>query len=133
MGRSRDRTERVEALVTATEELLRQLRRETTESTGEAESPAVDPNGSASPETVPQTGTDSNFGGRLRSVRGRATIKEFADQLGVGKNSLIRYESGERSPDADFVARVCQLFDVDPRWLVLGAGDPPLLSHGDQR
>lgn len=39
--------------------------------------------------------------GRMRQLRGDASQVEFAKQLGIGRTTLIRYESGERVPDAE--------------------------------
>ncbi|ODU53454.1 MAG: hypothetical protein ABS98_00470 [Lysobacteraceae bacterium SCN 69-48] len=39
--------------------------------------------------------------GRLKELRGDASQVEFARQLGIGRTTLIRYESGERVPDAE--------------------------------
>ena len=39
--------------------------------------------------------------GRIRQLRGGQSQVEFAKQLGIGRTTLIRYESGERVPDAE--------------------------------
>jgi len=62
------------------------------------------------------------IGARIRQVRGSMTQKEFADRLGIGRTSVVRYESGERSPDAVFIARAHALLGVDPIWLLAGVG-----------
>lgn len=41
--------------------------------------------------------------------------------LGIGKHSVIRYERGERIPDADLLRRIVQMApSVDAEWLLLG-------------
>ncbi|MFP5214016.1 MAG: XRE family transcriptional regulator [Acidobacteriota bacterium] len=48
----------------------------------------------------------------------------FAARTNVSKNTLINYRDGATTPSADFLASVCREFSVDPRWLVLGEGEP---------
>lgn len=62
----------------------------------------------------------TTIGLRIREVRGAATQQEFANQLGVGRVSVARYETGERTPDAEFVSRLNTICGVDPMWLLLG-------------
>ncbi|EXI92094.1 MAG: putative PBSX repressor [Candidatus Accumulibacter sp. BA-94] len=62
------------------------------------------------------------IGGRIRQVRGDMTQKDFADRLGIGRTSVVRYEAGERSPDAEFIARAHAVLGIDPIWLLTGAG-----------
>lgn len=61
------------------------------------------------------------IGVRIREVRGAATQKDFADLLGVGRTSVVRYESGERMPDAVFIAQINAVLGIDPIWLLTGA------------
>lgn len=60
------------------------------------------------------------IGARIREVRGQSTQQELASLLGVGRVSVARYETGERTPDAVFIARFSVAFDVHPLWLLLG-------------
>jgi len=60
------------------------------------------------------------MGARIRAVRGAETLEAFATQLGVHKNTLARYEKGERQPEAEFLRRVSELKGIDPGWLLLG-------------
>lgn len=46
-------------------------------------------------------GHPQTLGGRIRQMRGDTSQVEFAKQLGIGRTTLIRYESGERVPDAE--------------------------------
>lgn len=61
-------------------------------------------------------------GDRLRQVRGDMNQDAFAKMLDIGRTTLIRYEKGERSPDADLIARLWVLFKVDALWLLTGIG-----------
>lgn len=71
------------------------------------------------------------IGARIRQLRGDMTQKELADRLGVGRTSVVRYEAGERTPDAEFIAKAHSVLGVDPIWLLTGAGTgvPQLTSE----
>jgi phage repressor protein C with HTH and peptisase S24 domain len=56
--------------------------------------------------------------------------KEFAQRLGIHKNTLARYERGERSPDAEVLLSIRAL-GVNPNW-VLSGEDPMMLSDLQQ-
>jgi transcriptional regulator with XRE-family HTH domain len=60
------------------------------------------------------------IGFRISQVRGRLTQAEFAQSLGVHKNTLIRYEKEERLPDSALLMRICERYEVNPAWLLLG-------------
>jgi transcriptional regulator with XRE-family HTH domain len=49
---------------------------------------------------------------------------EFAKSLGVSKGSLILYQKNNRRPDSSFLRTLCELYRVNPTWLLLGEGDP---------
>ncbi len=71
----------------------------------------------------------SAIGARIRQVRGDMTQKEFSDRLGIGRTSVVRYEAGERSPDADFITKAYAVLGVDAIWLLTGIGSgPPALT-----
>lgn len=69
------------------------------------------------------------IGGRIREVRGAATQAQFATRLGVGRVSVARYETGERTPDAEFIAKINSAYGVDPMWLLLGVSNVPTSAH----
>lgn len=64
------------------------------------------------------------IGQRLRHVRGQFSQVEFADLLGIGRTSLIRYESGEREVGAELLITLNKVANVDPAWFLLGKGRP---------
>jgi DNA-binding XRE family transcriptional regulator len=49
---------------------------------------------------------------------------EFAKILGVSKGSLILYQKNNRKPDSSFLSALCELYRVNPAWLLLGEGEP---------
>jgi transcriptional regulator with XRE-family HTH domain len=61
-----------------------------------------------------------SLGERIRTLRGRRTAAEYAEELGVHANTLLNYERGERPPNSDILAKLCQLEQVDANWLLLG-------------
>lgn len=65
------------------------------------------------------------IGARIRDVRGAMTQQAFADALGVGRTSVVRYEAGERMPDAVFIAKANAVLGVDPIWLLTGQRGAP--------
>lgn len=75
------------------------------------------------------TPSNETLSGRLQIIRGSTTQEKFAKMLGVGRTSLIRYESGERVPDATFLQAVVTKCKVDPSWLLLGIEDVPKKEH----
>ncbi len=60
------------------------------------------------------------IGGRLRRVRGEMSQIEFALRLDADKNTVGRYERGERTPDGDFLLRLRLEFDTNIDWLLTG-------------
>jgi SOS-response transcriptional repressor LexA len=62
----------------------------------------------------------TGMGQRLIELRGKLTQQAFADNIGVSKRSVIRYEKEDRLPDAEVIARICDRYQVDPIWLLTG-------------
>lgn len=67
------------------------------------------------------------LGKRLVELRGDASQKEFAKQLGVHFNTLAAYERGEGSPDLRFLTKISELSGKGVSWLI-GAGDNGVAS-----
>lgn len=74
-------------------------------------------------------GTDRfDTGAELRRIRGERSQQEFADLIGVGKNTVARYENNERLPDVEFLFKLNLIFGVDPSRVVLGRDSVQLNS-----
>jgi len=58
----------------------------------------------------------------MRMVRGALSQEEFAAQLAVHKNTIGKYERGERQPEAEVLARLRSELGVDVNWLLTGEG-----------
>jgi DNA-binding XRE family transcriptional regulator len=64
------------------------------------------------------------IGDRLRFLRGKEKLPDFAERFGVSKSTLGRYEKGTSVPDAEFLTHICQQLDVCPQWLLMGGEKP---------
>jgi phage repressor protein C with HTH and peptisase S24 domain len=60
------------------------------------------------------------IGKRITEIRGKQTLPQFSASLGVARSTLIRYEKGDRLPDADFICAICQVYELDANWLLTG-------------
>jgi transcriptional regulator with XRE-family HTH domain len=49
---------------------------------------------------------------------------DFANSLGISKGSLILYQKNRRSPDSSLLRSFCEIYKVNPAWLLLGEGEP---------
>lgn len=79
----------------------------------------------------------TTFGLRMRDLRGTRTLGEFAEDIGIGKTTLIRYESGERLPDLGVIYNVLEEHpNVSAQWLLYGdetSGGIPVELPPDER
>jgi len=62
---------------------------------------------------------------RLKIARKRAGLTQvrLAEKLGITYPTVNRYERGHRIPDADLLARIAEILDCDPGWLLSGHGE----------
>ncbi|GGE48636.1 hypothetical protein GCM10011391_29330 [Pullulanibacillus camelliae] len=61
-----------------------------------------------------------SLGERIRHLRGRQNLsqKQLASQLNISNVQLSRYESGDRTPDPEVIARIARFFDVSTDYLL---------------
>lgn len=64
----------------------------------------------------------STIGDRLKEIRGDESQETFAGRFGIHRNTLARWESGERTPDLDFVIKMVLELGYSPEWVLTGAG-----------
>ncbi|MCP5048674.1 MAG: helix-turn-helix transcriptional regulator [bacterium] len=71
------------------------------------------------------TDTIKSLGLRIRQVRKQLGLvqTQFGHRMGISKSSVINYETGKRIPDALFLIRLLERFDINPKWLMLGIGN----------
>lgn len=61
---------------------------------------------------------------RVKLIRGGVRQEDFADRLGVKKNTVGRWERGEQIPDAENLAKILDSYpDINPSWLLTGEGN----------
>lgn len=58
----------------------------------------------------------------LRKTLG-LTQQEFADKIGVKRNSMANYETGRNTPIDAIVVSICRIFNVSEEWLRTGQGE----------
>lgn len=58
----------------------------------------------------------------LRKTLG-LTQQEFADKIGIKRNTVATYESGRNEPIDAVVSLICREFNVNEKWLRTGEGE----------
>lgn len=63
---------------------------------------------------------------RIKYIRkySKLTQQEFADRIGVKRNSLANYEIGRNVPIDAIILSICKEFNVNEEWLRTGFGEP---------
>lgn len=51
------------------------------------------------------------------------TQEQLGEKLGVSRQAVSKWESGQANPDVAYIAEMCQLFGVTSDWLLLGRED----------
>ena len=72
---------------------------------------------------------------RLKKLRRELglTQQEFADKIGVKRNSLANYETGRNTPIDAIIVSICREFNVNEDWLRTGKGNMFIkLSYSDE-
>ena len=59
------------------------------------------------------------------------TQQEFADKIGIKRNSLANYETGRNTPIDAIVVSICREFNVNEEWLRNGIGEMFLPTDGN--
>lgn len=52
------------------------------------------------------------------------TQQEFANKLGVSRNTVASYEIGKSNPSEAAINNICSKCQVDKNWLINGVGEP---------
>ncbi len=62
---------------------------------------------------------------RIKSLRKSLDItqQEFADRIGLKRNSVASYEIGKNYPMDTVIKSICREFNVNEEWLRTGEGD----------
>ena len=66
------------------------------------------------------------MGERIKFIQKKSgkTLPEFAQGLGVSRDSLINYQQNRTNPDSRLLSTLCALYRVNPTWLLQGEGEP---------
>ena len=59
-------------------------------------------------------------GKRLKKMRGEMRQDDFADRIGINKNTLRAYEKDRNSPTIDTILSISEKLDVSVAWLAFG-------------
>ena len=57
------------------------------------------------------------------------TQEQLGERLGVSRQAVSKWESGQANPDVAYVMAMCRLFDVSADWLLFGKEISPTLSE----
>lgn len=62
---------------------------------------------------------------RIRKLRRilDLTQQEFADRLGIKRNTIANYESGRNEPIDAVISLICREFNISEEWLRTGEGE----------
>lgn len=63
-----------------------------------------------------------SIGARIKSVRGDISQDDFAARLGVSKAAIGSYERNVSTPGSAFIISICEHFNVQHEWLLVGTG-----------
>ena len=61
-----------------------------------------------------------SIGTRLRYVRGSLSLPNFAQSLEVREVIVVNWEQDVSYPDAVLITKICDIYQVDPVWLLYG-------------
>lgn len=61
------------------------------------------------------------------------TQEDFAEELGLQRNSISLIENGKRNPSKKTIEAICFKFNVNKNWFETGEGDMFLESHTDEQ
>jgi transcriptional regulator with XRE-family HTH domain len=66
------------------------------------------------------------LGERIKFIQKQSGLNQadFSKSLGISKGSLNLYQKNKRRPDSSLLKSFCELYGVDPSWLLLGLGEP---------
>lgn len=62
----------------------------------------------------------TEFAMKLYSVRIVLNMSQyaFAKKMGISRVSYHHYEDGTRTPNVDFLKKLCEVYNVDPVWML---------------
>lgn len=72
-----------------------------------------------------------HIGDRLEMVRKREGLSQsaFCEALGISRSSLLNYVRGDRDIPTSILAKLLELYSVDPSWMVRGSNSEAALRQ----
>lgn len=61
------------------------------------------------------------------------TQQEFADKIGIKRNTVATYEAGRNAPIDAVISLICREFNVSETWLRTGQGEMFLCESADEQ
>lgn len=61
---------------------------------------------------------------RIKKIRKSANLgqQEFAKKLGTSQSTVSAFEKKDRKPDIEMAIHICDIFNTNIQWLLLGSG-----------
>ena len=71
---------------------------------------------------------------RIRQLRRKLdmTQQEFADRIGLKRNTIANYETGRNEPVSSVINLICREFGVSEKWLRTGQGEMFAVSPSNE-
>ncbi len=72
---------------------------------------------------------------RIKKIRKELdlTQQEFADRIGIKRNSFANYETGRNTPIDAIIVSICREFNVNEHWLRDGTGEMFIKQTRDEQ
>ncbi|MFA7174794.1 MAG: S24 family peptidase [Kiritimatiellia bacterium] len=65
----------------------------------------------------------SSIGDRIKILRGKMSRDDYAERIGVSKNTIVSYEKGSSTPNHQVMTRILDRHkSLSPAWLMSGTG-----------
>lgn len=59
----------------------------------------------------------------MSRVKGVRTVTQLAPMIGAMQQNISQMEHSDRYPTLDQIARLCEIFNYSPEWIILGKGN----------
>lgn len=66
-----------------------------------------------------------SVGARVALLRGKRGVADFAEELGINRKTVTRWEGDETLPDGASLLALKEKFGADPGWVLTGQGEAP--------
>lgn len=73
-----------------------------------------------------------SIGNRIRDLRGREKLEDFADRFKVTASQISRIENGKSGISSDLAIAICEHYNCSLDWLMRGIGTYEIESNSNQ-